>query len=257
MKKSATYLYCLVQSKKEPSLAGVPPGLPGIQTPRALAAGNSLWLIAGDAPLSQYGAEPIEAGLEDLDWVAQCAVAHERVIEHFTAPAVPMKLFTLFSSDERAVAHIAAARKTLTAAIRRIAGCKEWGVRIRFEGSRTGSKPVRASTVSGMTSGIAFLLSKKSARDQELKLAEQALAGAQAAYRALSRHAKDAKRLAIVKGEGHAGSRVLLNGAFLVPSGRTRSFQKTVEQFTAKLAGTCSVVVTGPWPPYNFMEKSK
>ncbi len=64
---SATYLYCLVQSKQPPSLARVPPGLPGIGKPRALAAGELLWLIASDAPLALYGKEPIEAGLTDLN----------------------------------------------------------------------------------------------------------------------------------------------------------------------------------------------
>src|SRR5258708_1351949 len=94
---SATYLYCLAQSKQPPSLAGVPPGLPGVHKPRALDAGGSLWLIAGNAPLALYGTGPIEAGLKDLDWVAERAVGHERVVEHFVehirGTVVPLKLF--------------------------------------------------------------------------------------------------------------------------------------------------------------------
>jgi len=49
----ATYLYCLVRAPEKPSLAGAPPGLPGLSPPRALAAGDGLWLIAADAPLSR------------------------------------------------------------------------------------------------------------------------------------------------------------------------------------------------------------
>jgi hypothetical protein len=248
---SATYLYCVVQSKQPPSLAGVPPGLPGIGEPRALPAGKSLWLIAGDAPLALYGKEPIESGLADLNWVADRAVAHERVIESFKGTVVPLKLFTLFSSDERAVRHIAASRKKLLGTIRRITGCQEWGVRVVFKSDGQLVRPNRAAA-----SGTAFLLAKKKVRDQALDLAERALKDTQAAYRELVRHAKDALRLPLMK-DDESGARVILNAAFLVSSKRGEDFRHAFEQSTANLAGMCSVTITGPWPPYNFIKKAQ
>ena len=38
-----------------PDLRGAPEGLPGTGKPRALAAGQALWLIVADAPVSRYG----------------------------------------------------------------------------------------------------------------------------------------------------------------------------------------------------------
>src|SRR5260370_777580 len=78
---AATYLYCLVHATKGPSLRAAPAGLPGTGKPRALAAGEGLWLVAADAPLDRYGAKPIEKGLQDLTWVSSCAVPHEAMVE--------------------------------------------------------------------------------------------------------------------------------------------------------------------------------
>lgn len=246
---NATYLYCLVQSKTAPPFVAVPPGLAGMKPPRAIAAGPSMWLIGADAPLARYSPERIEAALPDLDWVTECAVAHERVIEHFPG-AVPMKLFTLFTSDARAKAYIAANRKTLLATLRRIAGCQEWGVRIRFQGGATAGTQARP-----VASGTAFLRSKKEARDQALEQAESALEDAQIAYRALSRHAKQAALLRIVKED--AESRVILNAAFLVPIDRTKPFRAAAEDSTKRLTESCVVTISGPWPPYNFLDGKK
>ena len=62
---------------------------------------------------TKYGEQAINRGLTNLDWVSRAAVAHEAVVESFiTSPAVlPMKLFTIFTSDERALAHFARERR--------------------------------------------------------------------------------------------------------------------------------------------------
>ena len=43
---TATYLYCLVHSPREPSLRDAPAGLPGAGRPRAIDAGGGLWLLS-------------------------------------------------------------------------------------------------------------------------------------------------------------------------------------------------------------------
>ena len=42
---SGTYVYCIVKSARKPSLAKVPPGLPGAGTPRGLQGSPGTWLI--------------------------------------------------------------------------------------------------------------------------------------------------------------------------------------------------------------------
>ncbi len=124
-------------------------------------------------------------------------------------------------------------------------------MRIIFKGDGKAVKPSRAAA-----SGTDFLRAKKKVRDQALDLAERALTDTHAAYHELTRHAKDAVRLPVMKDE-ESGSRVILNAAFLVSSKRAENFRRAFEQSTASLAEMCSVTITGPWPPYNFIEKAQ
>src|SRR5262245_10714788 len=107
-RERATYVYCAVQAGRRPAMRRGLRGLPGAEAPRLLEAGERVWLAVSTVALDQYGAQPIEERLRDLDWVSRCAVAHEAVVEAAarSGPVVPMKLFTLFSSDARAVAHV-------------------------------------------------------------------------------------------------------------------------------------------------------
>src|SRR5919106_7009521 len=102
----AAYLYCVVQSDRVPAMSRVPAGVPEASRPEAVDIGASQWLIVSEVPLEVYGPERLESALRDLDWVSRVAVAHEAVAEHFArrrgVTVVPMKLFTMFSSVERA-----------------------------------------------------------------------------------------------------------------------------------------------------------
>src|SRR5215468_10178861 len=121
-KNSATYVYCVVAAPRAPKLTRVPAGLPGAGPARLLDLGRGLYLVVADVPLARYGEAAIERGLGDLEWVSRAAVAHEAVVESLIdAPAVlPMKLLTIFNSDERAIAHMLEDRPRLEALAKRI-----------------------------------------------------------------------------------------------------------------------------------------
>src|SRR5690606_40228059 len=108
-----TYVYCLVRAGRRPSLRDVPPGMPDSGAPRLLDAGDRLWAVVTTVPAGEYGEGTLARGLQDLEWVGRRAMAHESVVEAFLdAPAVlPMQLFTLFTSDERALEHVARDRR--------------------------------------------------------------------------------------------------------------------------------------------------
>ena len=256
----ATYLYCLVRAPEKPSLAGAPPGLPGLSPLRALDAGDGLWLIAAGAPLSQYGSEEIQRRLSDLSWVSDRALAHEAVIEHFAAigAAVPMKLFTLFSSDERAVAFIQGDRERLGRVLDRVYGQVEWGVRVRLDDAR--AREVLAAEAQagadGKSAGTAFLLRKKLEQDASRELAGRLRSEMDAAFAELAEGASEAVRREPAASP-ESGGRLLLDAAFLVPRERNGDFEAIVERCARRLAPrACDVTLTGPWPPYHFLAEA-
>lgn len=252
---SATYLYCVVRAPGSLPLAGAPASLPGCGPVRALDLGNGLWLIASDAPLPAYGGEEIERRLQDLSWVSERALAHEAVVEHFsrTGTAVPLKLFTLFASDERALAHIRGDRERLERVLLRIEGCVEWGVRIHFDEARARELLAAEARTGGdgHGTGTSFLLRKKVEKDASRTLLARLRSGADAAFDELSRPAAGAVRR---NPAGPDGDRLLLDAAFLVRQARAAEFEAAVERCAARLGiQGCEHTLTGPWPPYNFV----
>jgi hypothetical protein len=255
---TATYLYCLARSDKAPALGKAPSGVPGSGRPRAIDAGGGLWLVACDAPLDRYGEAPIEKGLRDLEWVSAIAVPHEAVVEHVArkATVVPMKLFTLFRSDARALDHVSRQRKRLERLFERLDGREEWGVRMTLdELSALRKAKSEAATSAKGSPGAAFLLRKKKEKDATLELLVHARERADELFEALSRKSDDARRRPPPPGE--IGKRVLLDAAFLIRRGKQKTFASAVKAHGKKLAGHgYDLVLTGPWPPYNFVAES-
>jgi Gas vesicle synthesis protein GvpL/GvpF len=216
----------------------------------------SLWLVVADAPLDRYGEEAINRGLSDLDWVSRAAVAHEGVIESFiAAPAVlPMKLFTIFASDERARDHIRRQSARIDSLIRRVANHQEWGLRVvldRVTAAKTAPPDTEAKSA---TTGRSFLIRKKAARDQSAELARHAQETVADLFDRLSEQAAKSKRRAASELPAQGGP-LLLDAAFLVPARKAARF-RTIVGREAQALGRQGYLLTlsGPWPPYTFVQ---
>lgn len=254
--RKGTYVYCVIASARPPRLTKVPRGLAGMGPARLLDVERGLHIVAADAPLSRYGEAAINRGLSDLDWVSRAAVAHEAVVESFIdAPAVlPMKLFTIFTSDARAVEHVRAQRVRIAAVVKRVANQHEWGVRVvldRVQAVRGASGSARA--VAGRT-GIDYLARKKARRDAAVELAERARDTVAALYDRLAARSRQARRRGAAELPADGGP-LLLDAAFLVPRTRSAAFRALAAREARALAAHgYALTVTGPWPPYTFVQ---
>lgn len=251
---TATYLYCLVKATRAPSLARVPAGLTGATAPVAHRVATSLWLIAADVPLSIYGSPELDGRLRDLDWVARAALAHEGVVEHFarsrSASVIPAKLFTMFSTLDKALTDVAGRRGSLDRVMRRIAGCEEWGIRIARQ------LPVAEPVAPKRTrTGTAFLTARKAARDAVTNARAEAGAAAEDAFKRLARIARDATRRERRTEPGT--NPPVLEAAFLVPvKARARFRAEAARSAKACAKAGVELTLTGPWPAYNFISAS-
>ena len=251
MRAKATYVYCAVQADRKPNLGRAPSGPPGLGEHRLLDAGQGLWLVVGDAPLSRYGEAAIQRGLHNLNWLSRCAVAHEAVVEYClrAGAVVPMKLFTIFENDFRALTEIGRKRQQLDRSMQRVAGRREWGVRIRaVPGEGRSVRPPKK-----VKSGASYLAAKKQARDAARELAVRGHARVTRAYATLAALSADAQRHP--PPAGPQTTRLLLDAAFLVATGGVARFRAAARRVARELGRNgYAVEVTGPWPPYNFIE---
>jgi len=228
-----------------------------MSAPRILAIEPRLFAVVATAPRSRYGEAAINRGLSNIDWVSRAAVAHEAVIEHFLDldAVLPMKLFTLFRDDERVLDYLRQERSRLMATARRVARQQEWGVRVLFDRSQAAAarpKPLRASTAAN---GLAYLTGKKAKRDAAVELSIRAHDTVTRLFDRLAARARDARRRAA--SELPAQGSLLLDAAFLVPKTRAAAFRALAARESRALRPHgYAVSLTGPWPPYTFVQES-
>jgi Gas vesicle synthesis protein GvpL/GvpF len=208
-------------------------------------------------PLTDFGEAALRRHLEDLGWLEATAWAHHQVIEAVAAgqPVVPMRLATLYRDDAGVAAMLTRRHADLTAALDRVTGRAEWGVKLF--GSPAGPAAAGppggpAAAAGGGGPGAAYLRR----RQQKLTAAEQArraeAAAAEAVHAALSQHAAGAQLRPPQAREltGEADT-MLLNGTYLVDDDHSDALAGCARQAAGRFPGV-RLVLTGPWPAYSF-----
>jgi gas vesicle protein GvpL/GvpF len=252
-----SYVFCLVRSARRPAVRDIPEGMPGGTDLRVLEAGDRLWAIVETVPEEEYGEAALARNLQDLDWVGARAMAHERVIEHFLTAAalLPMQLFTMFTSDARALQHVRGDRRRIERILARIERKVEWGLRLTWDEKAARQKVERKHANAGLApQGRAYLARKRDILGVNRAQLAEAREEAGRLFKAISSESAEAVRRTSLE-RAAPGSRLLLDAAFLVSAGKGRAFRAAVKTHTRALRGSgVAVSLTGPWPPYNFID---
>lgn len=252
---NGTYVYCLVAADRRPVLRRRFARLPGMGRVRLLDVDRGLWLVVADAPLNRYGGETINRKLSDLDWVSRAAIAHEAVVESFIdqRAVLPMKLFTIFTSEDRALDQVRGDRRRVDAIVKRVSNQIEWGVRVALDRSNL-RPPKKAAKPGPKSSGAGYLSQKKAQRDAAVELAEHARETVAELYDRLGARSRLARRRTASELPAEGGP-LLLDAAFLVPRSRATSFRALVTREARRLGPLgYHVTLSGPWPPYTFVK---
>jgi hypothetical protein len=246
----ATYVFCLMQSTSPPVLRKLPDGLPGAARTRALPVDRGLWAIVADVPLERFSGERLHQDLQDIETVSRYALAHAATVEFFfrQAPVIPLKLFTLFSTDARVRSHLVARRRKIAALFRELRGVEEWGVRVSPVRDDAGASHDEARSAP-VTTGRAYLERKKRLQAGVVRTGNSKAAGA-----ALNKLGTLAARTRREKFPPPArGQAKTIGSSFLVRIQRRRAWKKLVAALASSLeAQGQHLEVSGPWPPYHF-----
>ncbi|MEV5409910.1 GvpL/GvpF family gas vesicle protein [Thermopolyspora sp. NPDC052614] len=249
MSAAGTYLYAVARD------AGPVPsdGLTGVAgTPVRRIGHRGLAAYVSTVPLDRFGEEPLRRSMEDLDWLDDTARAHHRVVEAVAAsgPTVPVRLVTVYGGDEQVRALLERRRDGFNQALSRIAGRREWGVKVYASLAERAPKPGAASGAGGP--GAAYLKRRQAGLRSREELWRQASARAERAHESLAAVAT-AARLHRPQDPRLSGRRdpMILNGAYLVEEDRGEEFRRVVDELRA---GGDAVELTGPWAPYSFAE---
>jgi len=276
---TGTYVYCVVRGARRPVVGSGVESLPGGGPPRVLPLARGTWLIVADVPMKAFGQDALNKRLQDVDWMSRCGVAHQAVIESFIASdaVVPMRLFTIFANDERAVAEAKNDAARLRASLDRVAGRVEWVVRVlRGDAGDAAAAPAAGTDTSGGNetalvtaaattgsrdagavaprSGRDFLQAKVNQRQAARRAAEETSQAVHGLFTALSDVADEVSDRTEALTAGALGSTALLDAAFLVARAAEPRFEQAARRMAQPLADRgFRVSVTGPWPCYSFV----
>jgi hypothetical protein len=231
-------------------------GLDGVGGDSVVLVGaGGLAAVVSHVPLSEFGAEPIVDNLRDPAWLERHVRAHESVLRTAlrATPVVPFRFGTIYRSEEH-VREMLSAGERLTEALERVRGRLEFGVK----GFLAPAPAAPEADEDESSAGRRYLEEKQRAR----RLAEEreaTMAGlANASHERLAVVAEDARANPLQPREvSGIDLEMFLNGAYLVAGGREDEFRAALEALGTELGPTGAVYeLTGPWPPYNFVEDS-
>ncbi|MEV4801945.1 GvpL/GvpF family gas vesicle protein [Nonomuraea sp. NPDC049421] len=255
-----TYLYAVA---REP--LSTPAGVAG--APVRTIEHDGLVAYVSSVPFDTFGEEPLRRSLEDLDWLAETARAHHRVVDTIAAATTtaPVRLVTVYAGDDQVQDLLTRRGTTFHRVLSHVTGRNEWGVKVYTpvsggqaaqseepETQDAGASCARHGRDDGTYGrpGRAYLERRRASLRGREQLRKQALRRADHIHRTLSALAADGCRHR--PQDPRLSGRhdwMLLNGAYLVDEARATEF--------AELAGTLGgdgveIRLTGPWAPYSF-----
>ncbi len=255
---SGLYVYGVVRAADASGRIGA--GAHGVDpsAPVALLREGGLAALVSEVSLAEFGADAVAERIRDPSWLEEKVRAHEAVLDATLprAPVVPFRFGTIFSEEEQ-VRRMLREQRHLRRTLDDLEGTLELGVKgyldpERFEAAQAG-RPEHAEPTSA---GRSYLLRKQ--LDLRLAEAREAFRAALAteSHELLAAAARDARANPLQRPEatGRSGE-MFLNGAYLVESAREEEFREALlELETRHGEAGAAYELTGPWPPYNFVD---
>ncbi len=249
------------------------PPLRGVDESHALevvrAAG--LGALASRVSLREFGEQALQARMEDLTWLERQARHHEQILDGVReqrATVVPMRLFTIYESEASLAATLERERVFLAAALGRLADRTEWGVKlfaIAGPGSGSGSETRDEAAEEQFAEdghdgpGQSYMRRRRAADARREEIGQRFEQLRELAHSRLAGLSVEARVNPLQPPElsEHDGT-MLLNGVYLVENDTAEDFSAEVGALRDEYAREgIEVVLTGPWPPYNFVNPAQ
>lgn len=245
-----------------------PPSVEGIAPGAAVRFWPDLEPCAVISMISSAEASSLaDRGGHDGGWAAERALAHHRVLEATAqvCPVAPMK-FGVALPDLSEVERLLAANGALfEQLLDRVEGAREWGVKLLVDvGAFRAAFPASSPALDALKVGIeaaapgkAFFLRRKMREAAEAQARLDIKERAARLRDALGALARETAPCRLGREERDAQGRLatpVLSIACLVDRQREAAFCHTADQLRGMVTeGGFMLRLTGPWPPYSFV----
>jgi hypothetical protein len=211
---------------------------------------DELAVVVGSVPLSDFGEDVLEKRLNDREWLAETATAHEAVVHRLLActTVAPLRFGSLHRNAASVESFLEAHDAEFRSTLERLRGRVEFGVKVWLE-PRERSEPRPAAT-----SGRGYLEQLRRDRDSAATAQEDLDERLTRIHETLLR-AGVAGRVNRPQPRELTGAtaEMVLNAVYLVPAGDDALFSEV--QRLKEQHPDLEFELTGPWAPYNFVEE--
>ncbi|MFE2101823.1 MULTISPECIES: GvpL/GvpF family gas vesicle protein [unclassified Streptomyces] len=222
--------------------------------PAALLHHHGLVAVVSAVPEADFCEEALRAHLEDLDWLAATARAHQGVIDALTTVTtpLPLRLATVFRDNSGVRTMIEAREEDFRRILDRLDGRVEWGVKVSVPNESDEPAELVASAAGRPASGRDYLRRRRERTHAHEEAWRSAETFARTLHELLVRHSEDS-RLHPPQNPALSGvpGRNVLNAAYLVCRADSEKFVELVDR-TKNEAPGMRVELTGPWAAYSF-----
>ncbi|MBT2412731.1 GvpL/GvpF family gas vesicle protein [Streptomyces sp. ISL-12] len=213
---------------------------------------HGLVAVVSHVPEADFTEESLKAHLEDLDWLAATARAHQQVIDALTVVTtpLPLRLATVFRDDSGVRVMMEERERDFLRTLERLNGRVEWGVKVYVEGG--GGQSEDREPPGKPASGRDYLIRRRMRTRASEDLWQRAEEFAGRLHETLSARADDTRLHAPQNPQlSGAAGRNVLNAAYLVRRDLSEEFVELVDR-TKDDAPGIRVELTGPWAAYSF-----
>jgi hypothetical protein len=215
--------------------------------------------IASSVELDEFGEEPIAERLRDAQWLAEKARAHDDVLAAALArtTVLPFRFGAIYLGEEQ-VRVMLREHPDFAETLRTLEGVAELGVKAFTAGDALRAR-LAAQLGAGegeAASGRAYMQRKQLERRLAEAAAEFTTECAHVSHERLAAVASDARMNPLRTANASADEpELILNGAYLVPEGDTGRFRDVLTELEERYGSDgVTYELTGPWPPYNFVD---
>jgi hypothetical protein len=241
---TAIYLYGVTKEEASP---GKTLGVDGVNVVEASpCAGLFCWISRVSR---KEFADNLAANMENLDWLAEASVQHQRAVSAIArvADILPARFGTVFLSQASLESDIRGRKRILQKDFAKIAGADEFGVKVFGVLPNVELPKVSARTGKDYLKAKAALLQRRPARKQAMN------SDVREFQDALEKLALETAQA----GKVSSGQRGLLwQMSLLLRRSDRRRFDAVLRRYSRQWAGAKQIECTGPWPPYSFVSRS-
>lgn len=250
------YLYCLCEDQ---------PKLPSIsfnQNIKVLPF-NDFFAIIELVPTNDFGELPLQKNITNMEWLIPKVNIHEGVIQQLMeeTTVLPVKFATIFSQKNSLYALLQANKEKYATNFEKLRNKEEWGVKI-FNISddtwllqNTDDQEILAmqEAIDIASPGKAFLMKKKLTSLVNAKKNLLYKKAGNELYKNLKIHTVESIQKSILPAQ-RSTEKMMLNAVFLLEKEEVPTWVQQIENMEAMMGNkTLDINVTGPWPPYHFM----